>query len=141
VPGDDEGAANPGEVSREAFRHAVDEGVVIGVTAEVGKGEHDNRQAGRLAVRGERRRGQDDRWRRLLRRLARGRFPDRADEAKPLAGRGADEPLRLAAVADGASRRIDPAGQGRFRDHPAVPDGFDKLVLADDAAAIGDEKR
>ena len=69
-----------------------------------------------------------------------GRFPDRADEAKPFAGRGPDEPLLLAAVADRASRRIDAAGQRRFRDDPAVPDGVDDLVLGDDAAAVGDEK-
>ena len=38
------------------------------------------------------------------------------------------------------SRRIDAAGQGRFRDDPAVPDRFDKLVLGHDPAAVGDEK-
>ena len=68
------------------------------------------------------------------------RFPDRADEAEAFAGGCPDEPLLFAAVADGASRRIDAAGQRRFRDDPAVPDGLDDLVLADDAAPVGDEK-
>jgi hypothetical protein len=73
-------------------------------------------------------------------RFGQGRFPDRADKTKPFARCGPDEPLVVAAVADRASRRIDAAGQGRFRDDPAVPDGFDQLVFGHDPVAVGDEK-
>ena len=62
-----------------------------------------------------------------------------ADEAKALARDGADQALVPAAVADCPARRVDPAGQGGFRDDPPVPDLFNQIVLGDDAVAILDE--
>jgi hypothetical protein len=59
VPGDDEGAADTREIGGETFRHPVDKGLVIRVSAKVCKGEHNNRQPRRLPVLGQRRRGQD----------------------------------------------------------------------------------
>ena len=96
VPGDNEGAPNPGETGGEVFRHAVDKGFVIRVAAEVRELEHDHREAGRLAIRGlPPARAQDHYWRRWRRRLTRDRLPDRADEPKSFAGRRPDEPLLL----------------------------------------------
>ena len=34
------------------------------------------------------------------------------------------------------ARRVDAAGQGRFRHDPAVPDRRDQVVFADDAVAV-----
>jgi hypothetical protein len=42
----------------------------------------------------------------------------------------------FAAVADGSARRVDAAGQRRFRDDPPAPDRLQEIVLADDAVAI-----
>jgi hypothetical protein len=142
VPRDNERAANPGEVGRQAFRHSVDEGFVVRVAAEVREREHNNRQARSLAIRGQpccKRRGAY--WRPLRWRLARRGFPDSADKAKALTGRSPDEALRLATVADGAPRGIDAAGQRRFGNDPATPDSVDEFVLGDDPAAVTDEKK
>ena len=62
-----------------------------------------------------------------------------ADKAKTFPRDGADDGLIPAAVADRLSRRVDPAGQGRFRNDPAIPDIFDQIVLGDDALAIFDQ--
>ena len=62
-----------------------------------------------------------------------------ADKAKTFPRDGADDGLIPAAVADRLARRVDPAGQGRFRNDPAIPDIFDQIVLGDDALAIFDQ--
>jgi hypothetical protein len=56
--------------------------------------------------------------------------------AKLFAGEGADQGLRLAAVADGAPRRGDPAVERRIGDDPAAPHRRQEIVLADDALAV-----
>jgi hypothetical protein len=64
---------------------------------------------------------------------------DVADEAQALARDRADEGLRLAAVADGLTRRVDPASERRVRHDPPAPHRGDEVVLADDAVAVLDE--
>jgi hypothetical protein len=59
-----------------------------------------------------------------------------ADETEAPARDGADQLLVFAAVADRRSRGVDAAGQGRIRHDPAVPDGSEQVVLADDAVAV-----
>ena len=53
------------------------------------------------------------------------------DKAKALAGDGADQALLVAAVPQGAARRVDAAGQRRFRNGAAAPDLVEELVLGD----------
>jgi hypothetical protein len=67
-------------------------------------------------------------------------FPHRPDEAKPFPGGRLYVPLVLAAVADGDPGGLDQAGQRRYRNDPAVPDGVDHLILGHGAATVGDEK-
>ena len=57
----------------------------------------------------------------------------------PLRADGADQPLRLAAVVDGAPCRIDPAGQRRFGDDAAVPDRIEQVVAGHHAVAVRDQ--
>ncbi len=64
---------------------------------------------------------------------------DVPDEAETLAGHGADQPLRLAAVAHRLARGVDPAGQGRFRDDPPAPNRVQQIVLGDNAVAVADQ--
>ena len=58
VAGDDERARNPRKVGGQALGHAVDEILLFGIAADVGEGQHDEREARRLALfrRGRRRR-------------------------------------------------------------------------------------
>jgi hypothetical protein len=53
----------------------------------------------------------------------------------------ADQLLFFATVPDGASRRGDPAVQGGFRNDPSVPDGGQKVILADHSIAISDQEQ
>ena len=64
---------------------------------------------------------------------------DVAHEAKALARDGADHGLILSAIAHRRSRGVDAAGQCRFGDDAAVPDGFDQIVLGDDAVPVFDQ--
>src|SRR5262249_12713908 len=59
-----------------------------------------------------------------------------ADKTDALAGNSADQGLLLTAVADRSARRIDAAGQGRFRDDTPAPNRLQEIVLADDAIAV-----
>jgi len=62
-----------------------------------------------------------------------------ADEAKAPARNGANQPLLLAAVTDRLARRVDAAGQGRFRYDAADPDRGDEIVLTDDVIAVAQQ--
>ena len=53
---------------------------------------------------------------------------------------GADEPLRLAVIAQRLPRRLDAARERRIRDHLAVPDFFQDLVPRYQAVAVLDEQ-
>ena len=44
-------------------------------------------------------------------------------------------------VADGATRRADAGAQRRLRNDPALPDGVDQLVLADNPIAVADQEK
>jgi hypothetical protein len=59
-----------------------------------------------------------------------------ANEAKPLARDGADEPLFLAVVADRASRGVDSAVQRRVGDDPSAPHQGNEIVPADHAIMV-----
>src|SRR3546814_12072478 len=63
-------------------------------------------------------------------------FPDVADEAEPLAGDCPDQPLILAAVADGLAGRVYVTGQCRFRDDAPLPYDVQEVVFADDVLPI-----
>ena len=58
-------------------------------------------------------------------------FFDPADKANAAARHGADEPLRLAGIADRATRRGDPVGDRGIRHDAAVPDRPQQLVAVD----------
>lgn len=64
---------------------------------------------------------------------------DRCDPTNTFLGKGADEILLLAAVANSLAYCVDATGQGRFRHDAATPDRCDEVVLADDAMSIFDE--
>jgi len=49
------------------------------------------------------------------------------------------EPLPVAIVTNCGPRRIDAGGEGRFRHNAPAPDRSENVVLADDAAAVGDK--
>ena len=61
------------------------------------------------------------------------------DKANAFARDRADQPLLVTIVADGGPCCIDACGKRRFRYSPSAPDGFEDIVLADDAIAVGDE--
>ena len=99
------------------------------VVAQIGKGQHDNREArrslrlrGRKTCRGPRRR--------LI------EFAYLADKAHALAVHGTNDALRRAAVVDGLSRRVQARRQCRVGDDPPAPNPLDQIVLADDPAAV-----
>ena len=50
VAADDEGAGNAREVGRQALGHAVDEIFLLRIAADIGEGQHDEREARRLAL-------------------------------------------------------------------------------------------
>src|SRR4029077_19507132 len=77
--------------------------------------------------------------RQLAARLCGGGSTDVADEAKALSRESADDRLILTAIADGFPRGVDAAGQSRFGDDAAVPDGLHQIVLGDDAVAVLDQ--
>jgi len=60
-------------------------------------------------------------------------------EAKSLAVKRLDEALRLAVIAQGLSRRLDPAGDGRIGDDASVPHLLDDLVPGDQPLAVLDQ--
>jgi hypothetical protein len=62
-----------------------------------------------------------------------------ADKADSFAGKGLDEALLVAAVADCDPQCINARAEGRFRNDASVPDRCDQIVLADDAFAVADE--
>jgi hypothetical protein len=62
-----------------------------------------------------------------------------AYEAKALARQGLDQPLGVAAVADGAAGCVDAGCQCRIRDDASVPNRGDEIVLAHDAFAVADQ--
>jgi hypothetical protein len=66
-------------------------------------------------------------------------FLHRAHEAEALARQSLDQPLVLAAVADGVSCNIDAGREGRIGDDAPLPDGSDKIILTDDALAIANQ--
>src|SRR5262245_24677935 len=66
-------------------------------------------------------------------------FANLADEAKPLAGDGADQSLLIAAVADRTPHSGDPAAQRGIRNDAAIPHVRDQILLADHALAVLDE--
>ena len=61
-------------------------------------------------------------------------------EPDALARGGPDDALLLAAVADGAPRGVDAAGERRFGYDAAVPHGGNQIILADHAIAVADQK-
>ncbi len=61
---------------------------------------------------------------------------DGPDEPHALAGDGADQPLLLAGVVQGAAGRVDAARECRFRHHAAVPDGVEQIVARHHALAV-----
>ena len=62
-------------------------------------------------------------------------------ETKALAGNGPDQALLTSAVLDRAPSRVDPGCQCRVRDDASIPDGCDKVILADDPLAILDQEQ
>src|ERR1700752_1622134 len=64
-----------------------------------------------------------------------------ADEPEALARDRADQPLLLAAIAERAARRVDTAGQGRFRDDTSVPDRVEQVILGHDVFALAHQIR
>jgi hypothetical protein len=66
-------------------------------------------------------------------------LPHCAHEAEALARQCLDQPLLLAAVADGASRNVDAGRDCGIGDDAAVPDSGDEIILADDALAVADQ--
>lgn len=49
-----------------------------------------------------------------------------------------DEPLLIAAVANGGAGGVDASAQGRLRDDPALPDGGQEIILGHDVLAVAD---
>ena len=65
--------------------------------------------------------------------------PHRCDEPVAAAVHGLDHPLGLAVVADGPTHLLDPAGDGRFGDEPAAPDGVHQLFLRHHPVPVRDQ--
>ena len=62
-----------------------------------------------------------------------------ADKAEPFTVHGANEALRRPAVADRATRRVDPRAHVCFGNDSSVPYGSQQIVLADHLLAIADQ--
>jgi hypothetical protein len=58
----------------------------------------------------------------------------------PLRGKGADQPLGCAVVAERSAHRVDPRDQRRFRHDPPAPYRLQQIVLADHAVAVLHQK-
>ncbi len=65
---------------------------------------------------------------------------DGLDETEAAAVDGTDQLLRPAVVPQRAARRLDAAGQRRFRYDPAVPDLLDHFVAGDESIALVDQQ-
>lgn len=61
-----------------------------------------------------------------------------SDKTDPFTRQRLNQTLRLTIVRDRGSRGIDAARQSRIRDDAVVPDGGDKIGLADDLLVVGD---
>ena len=65
---------------------------------------------------------------------------DGADELKAAAMQGANQPLRLAVVAERLAGSLDATRQRGVRDGAALPDCLENLVLGDEPVALTDKK-
>src|SRR5262245_13666050 len=66
-------------------------------------------------------------------------LPHVPDETEALARQRLDPALRFTVVADSPPNRVDAGRQRGFRDNSSAPDRGHKIVLADDALAVGDQ--
>jgi len=66
-------------------------------------------------------------------------FPNRPDETEALARQCLDQALFLTGIADRSSSGIQAGRERRFRYDTALPNGVDKVVLADDVLPVADQ--
>src|SRR3546814_4592659 len=114
--------ANARQGRDDVLDHAVDEVVLRGFSTQIQ--EWHNGEGWFFGKRWRMGRLVPDRGSRTIWGSASGRrplFPDVADEAEPLAGDCPDQPLILAAVADGLAGRVYVTGLCRFRDDAPPP--------------------
>ena len=136
VARDDEEPAQLRQRGDDVLADAVGEIILLRLAAHVGEGQHGDR--GPVGQRQCRRRAAPASLRRCG-GARRRRSVTAPTKRNALARDGADQPLLFAAVVERAPRRVDAAGQRRFRDDAAVPDRVEQIVPRHHALAVADQ--